>query len=100
MVSVDKATPAGLRRLRQEVSAENAVTSVTTSVGPLEAVLAGVPHVRFLKHLEMVASPSFAPKGSDDGTYRSPVHAVSGSLASTTQSIQEPFRGTLHFCCP
>ena len=34
LVSVDMATPAGLWRLRQEVSAEEAVTSVTTSVEP------------------------------------------------------------------
>ena len=59
-------------------------------------MLAGDPHIRFLKHLNMIASPSFAPDGGDDGTYRSPMLGAPGSLASTAQSIRERFRAE-HF---
>ena len=88
MVLADSAVPAGLRRLRQEVDAEDAVTSVTTAAELQEAVLAGVPHIRILEHLDMIVSPSFRPAGGDDGTYRNPAQAVLGSLASTTKSIR------------
>ena len=66
-------------------------------------MLAGDPHIRFLKHLNMIASPSFAPDGGDDGTYRSPMLGAPGSLASDpcspatpAQSIRERFRAE-HF---